>query len=358
MRTYMPILYALQSGKLKQEDFIEYMPDEMRNLQRLNGRNDYTTEFFLGWHAVIYKGFGVFLVSDQPTKANITVSEKGIKYDLLKKYATLYDNKQIDTMSVVLTSELYEMIPKNLRRSNIWIYSENTKFRKYYSYERESSFLYGRRIKPSQSYISSRYYTKNMLPIIFIPPDTIVEIEEFDNAGKTNENAFRIFPRKSKQISVSKSCLDEFKVPMWVTLKEAMLVKAICSENFVQYVSSKENEFYIEETYRSDNILKSNEGWHPQLISEKDDCYVQIASGNCERFSEDIYPDIIKGIIKFDKFNGDDPIPLLKVYLRLNLKEIQMFVKAHKNVMIQVNNPEYDGTTPEKAYKLKIEDEN
>lgn len=355
MSTYMPILYALQSGKLKQEDFVDYIPDENRKLYRLNGRSSYTTEFNLGWHAVIYKGFGVFLVSDQPTKANITVSEKGIKYDLLKKYATLYDNKQINTISVALTSEIYEMIPENLRKSNIWVYSENTKFRRYYNYERESSFLYGRAIRCSCSHISPMYYTKNMLPIIFIPTDTIVEIEDYDEAGKTKEKAFRIFPRLSKTISVSKSCLSEFKVPMWVSLTEAMMIKAICFENFVEYVSDKENKFYVEETYRNKEILEETEGWHPQLISGENNQYVQIVSGGYKTFSSDIYSDIKNGVITFEGADNDNRIQLLEIYGKLNLKQVKMFVKLPNNVMIQVNHPEYDGSSLERAYKLKIE---
>lgn len=350
MSTYMPILYALQSGKLKQEDFVDYMPEKMRHVYLMHGRNEYTTEFDLGWHAVIYKGFGVLLVSDQPTKARIRYTENGIEYDELKKYATLYENNQFNSMSVALTTELYNMIPENLRKHDILVYSEKLKFRRYYNIRRNDAGVFGGRNRDFHMYI----YMKNMLPTIFIPPDTIVEIEDGDEAGTTKEKSFKLFPRLSKENSVSKTSLDEFKVPMWISLAEAMETRAISPDSFVEYVSNKKNKFYIEEIYSYNDTLENTEGWHPQLISEKDDQYVQIVSRDCESFSSDVYPDIINGIIEFKGFEEDNPIPLLKVYAKLNLKKIKMFLKLPNKVMIQVNHPEYDGSSLGKAYKLKI----
>lgn len=362
MSTYLPILYALQSGKLKPEDFVEYAPDEMRNLYLMHGRCEYAAEFDLGWHAVIYKEYGVFLVSDQPTKAYINVTENGVKYDVLKKYAALYDNKQFNTMSVALTSELYEMIPENLRKRDICICSEKAKFRRYSNFKRESSCLYGRRTRNSQMYMGPTfgpiYYKKNMLPIIFIPPDTIVDIKDCDGAGTTNQKAFKLFPRQSKPICVSNYFLNQVKVPTWVPLTEAMLIKAIFPEDFVEYFSNKENKFYIKDIYRSNETSEDGEGWHPQLVSDENNQYVQIVSRGCEDFYSHVYSDIKNGMVAFEDFEEDNPIQLLKIYAKLNLKKIKMLVTLPNNVMVQVNHPEYDGYSLERAYKLKIENEN
>ena len=127
MRENMLILDALQSGKLKQGDFVDYNPDKKREIYLNYGRSYYATEFDLGWHAVTYKGFGVLLISDQPTKAELRVSSRGIEYNWLKKYAELYENNQFNTRSVVLTRELYNLIPEDLRKSDIFIEMEMEK---------------------------------------------------------------------------------------------------------------------------------------------------------------------------------------------------------------------------------------
>lgn len=361
MKENILILDALKSGKVKQEDFIEYNPDKKRKIY-LNSGREYYTEFDLGWHAVIYKDFGVLLVSDQPTKAEVKFTNRGISYNWLKKYAELYENNQFNTRSVVLTRELYSLIPENLRKHDIYVCENLNAKRVEKNYERirrrNRMRLYSSSYETRHNFWELDYYIKNMLPVIFIPANTIVEIEDYDHAGKTRENAFKIFPRDYKDNMILKPCLDELKVPIWVPLKEAMLARAVCSESFVQYVSNKKNEFFIEETFVSNKILENTEGWHPQLILKDDDYNVQIASISGRRFSEDIYDDIKNENIKCNNLKKDNPITLSKIYLRLNLKKIQMFVKLCDNVMVQVNHPQYDGSSLEKAYKLKIEDKN
>ncbi len=358
MTTYMPILCALQSGKLKQEDFVDYVPDRSKTIIMpsidIFGREEYTTEFDLGWHAVIYKGYGILLVSDQLTESSMEVMEYGIGCDKLKEYTYLYENNQLESISVVPTRKNYEMVPENLRKKGACICSNKNQFELIREYKQRTPYIshydFNRHMRSSDSI----YWLEKVQPLLIIPPDTIVGIEENDEAGKCKEKAFKLYPRGSKEINVSTDFLNEFKNPIWVPLMEAMSIKYIRPTDFIEYISDKENEFSIERVTYCNKFPESEEGWHPQLVPEDDPLHVQIVSKSCKQFCLDVCPDIKSGIVKLDESGEIDPFTLLSTYVRLDQKEIKMVVRLPDNIMVQVNNPEYDGSSLKKAYKLKV----
>lgn len=360
MKEYMPILYALQSGKLKTEDFVEYNPDTVRYANIHNpgffafeGKSE-KAEFDLGWNAVIYKDFGVLLVASKATKTTITAVNGCPSYNVLKSYAFLYENPNFESNSVVLTRELYKEIPESLRPQNVWVYSKeaySSPFRRspYHSSKRDPSRTH------SYRNTGPRYYTHNMLPVVFIPSDTIIEIE--DGKGLSQEKAFKLHPRK---YDLKNTQIEYFEKPMWVSLVDAMMARKIFDTDFVEYVSDKSNELIIKKVDYADK--HALDGWKPILHSDDDVHSLQIVSASFDCFKTDVWDDILQENIKcslFDNCNQHESnVKLLEIYAKLDASKVKMVISISDKVMVEINNPEYDGSTPTKAYRLKVESKN
>lgn len=356
MKEYMPILYALKTGRLKQEDFVAYKPNKSRYMYIERGvwfgSEKKEAECDLGWHAIIYKGFGVLLVASQMTSATITTTGNCPSYEVLKEYAGLYENNKLETYTVVLTPNITKEIPEHLRIGNVWCYQPGAKpsvFRRTPKRRRDPS-----RPHDHSYYSGPTYYSKHMQPVLFIPSDTIIEIE--DGHGVDQENAFRLYPRNSRTISIPQKDLDKFKDPMWVSLVDAMMTRKIVPTDFVEYVSDKSNELIIQEINKSED--EKVDGWSPILSEEKGTFSVQIVSGSFERLEEDVWDDIIDGKIKCSEFESDIPrknnIKLLSIHGKLCYGKVRMLVYLPNDVLVQINNPQCDGKTPKKALKLRV----
>lgn len=356
MKEYVPILYALKSGKLKPEEFVEYNPNTVRYMNIHNPglfsfeTNSVKAEFDLGWHAIIYKDFGVLLVASKETQKSIVAVNGCPSYDVFKSYASLYENPNFESNSVVLTRELYKEIPKEFIPENIWAYSKEAHAS---SFRRDS---YYRRRDPSRTHsyrnTGPRYYSHKMFPTIFIPSDTIVEFE--DGKGATQETAFKLHPRNCNLLNTQ---IKYFDKPMWVPLPEAMMARRIFDTNFIEYISNKENELVIEKASLEDK--HALDGWNPILCIDEDTLSVQIVSASFDCFKTDVWDDILQGNIKCDLFDNcsqhESNVRLLEIYAKLDASKIKMIVNISDKVFVELNNPEHDGSTPTKAYRLKVE---
>lgn len=447
MSTYMPIIDALKSGFIKPEDFVAYTPDEKRRMYTKGlffRSEEKETEFDLGWHAVVYKSSGVLLVADKATKAMIIVAgNNGISAQTLENYANLYQNKLLQSTGVAVTTELLQEIPETLRRDNVWC--SNVKRTSFISHTRRNTY------NPAIPHDHRRnsgltYDTKPMQPMLFIPPDTIVEIDMKSQGGKNPKNGFRLYPRNSFNINeLSKQCTDERK-PMWVPLAEAIRTKAVFDTDFVEYVPDKASiSFNSEETNAENMQIAETEydmgGWHP-IVLRKGNVYLPyLVATHCTKFKLEIYPksdSCRQGYCKrtVGKNQYDIGIELLKRYasiysckelnvqavpfneglfdaldwnlifksdtyyladtftydfhfaagfpisvyglsesyeLRMGLKwiaqgiygykqceepmhklSIRVAIPLPKDIMVQINNSQYDGSIEEKALKLKL----
>ena len=311
MLTYMPIITALKSGLIKPEDFIAYTPDKKRSMY-VKGHfedSDKETEFDLGWHAIIYKGFGVLLVADKATKATITASSDGINIKTLEDYSNLYRNESLQSVGVALTTDLNRKIPKTLRLDGVWSvlepelaeYFRRRKARRDYNLAMSHSFSGGRshNCRRRQSYSPSTRTSRtfdilHMQPILFIPPDTIVGIKDDDKAGKTKKNGFKLYPSKSKSHSkYLKQDLEITNKPMWVPIVEAIHAKAVLDTDFVEYTPDKASvSFSPNETNTEDIQTAETEydmgGWHPILLKEGTKYLPYLIATHCSNFELEI----------------------------------------------------------------------
>lgn len=300
MSTYVPIITALKSGLIKPEEFVAYTPDEKRRMYVQGGflfdSERKETEFDLGWHAIIYKGYGVLLVADKVTEATITVSsEYGINIKTLEDYANLYQNKSLHSIGVALTSELFNEIPESLRHDEVWVYSNTQKtFRKCQT--RRNTY------NPAIPHDHRRHYgftyrIKHMQPTIFIPPDTIVEIDPENQIGKSKENGFKLHPRNSFNISkFPEQCLESANVPMWVPFIEAVCARAVLDTDFVEYVPNKASVSFKPEETNTENIqIAETEyqmgGWHPIVLKKGNTYLPYLVATHCSKFKLNIFPE-------------------------------------------------------------------
>lgn len=398
---YMPIITALKKGLIKPDEFVAYEPDEERRIyirSDILNEAEKRTEFNLGWHAVIYKDFGVFLVADQVTKATLSVSEdRKINLDTLERFANLYKNKSLQATGIVPIAKLIGEIPHRLVRDNIMVYSTKQKNLK-------------------------RGY-KNVQPMLFIPPDTIVEIEQ--QAGKSKENGFKLYPRNSFE-----TCKESN--PMWVPLIEAIQAKIISVADFVEYIPDKAKvKFSPEETKTNEEQTAETEydlgGWHPILLKQDNEYQPYLIATNSSKFELEIFPKTkgyntlriigqnqyevgVKLLERYAKIYDNKSLTAQAVpindkifdaldekltaskenyYLagtfsykqRLKINDgkcyekimglewasgqvrlygrpfsklpIRIAVKLPKDIMVQINEPQHDGSTEERAIKLK-----
>ncbi len=447
MLTYMPIITALKSGFINPEDFVAYAPDEKRSMYTqdfLFSSKEKQTEFDLGWHAVIYKEFGVLLVADKATEATITVlGNNGISIKTLEDYANLYQNKLLQSIGVALTPELIQEIPESLRRNNVWCSNIQRTFfgrqTRRYTYNPAIPHDHSRHSGPT-------YSTEHMQPILFIPPDTIVEIDRKSQIGKNKGNGFRLHPRNSFFTSkLPKQCSGVNK-PQWVPLAEAVRARAVFDMDFVEYIPNKASvSFSPEETNTENTQTAETEydmgGWHP-IVLRKGNVYLPyLVATHCSKFRLEVFPktdnccqgycartkgknqfDIGVELLKryaniysckklnvqaipfneeiFDKLDWnlifkDDTYYLADTFthkfhfaagfplsayglsenyeLRMGLKwiaqgiygykqceepvhklSIRVAIPLPKDIMVQIDNPQYDGSTEKKALKLKL----
>ncbi len=399
---YMPIITALKKGLIKPDEFIAYEPDKERRIyirSDILNKAEKQTEFNLGWHAVIYKDFGVLLVADKVTKATLSVSEDcKINLDTLERFANLYKNKSLQATGIVPTAKLIGEIPHRLVRDNIMVYSAKQKNLK-------------------------RGY-KNVQPMLFIPPDTIVKIEQ--QAGKSKENGFKLYPRSSFE-----TCKES--KTMWVPLIEAIQAQIISVADLIEYIPDKaEVSFSPEETNTNEWQITETEynlgGWHPILLKQDNEYQPYLIATNSSKFELKIFPETkvyntlriigqnqyengVKLLERYAKIYDnkrltakaipindkifdtlDEKLTTSKEYYylaatfshkqRLKINDgkyyeeimglewasdqgrlygrpfsklpIRIAIKLPKDIMVQINEPQYDGSIEEKAIKLKL----
>lgn len=80
---------------------------------------------------------------------------------------------------------------------------------------------------------------------------------------------------------------------------------------------------------------------------------MQLFSKGCKQFSTEVCPDIKSRIVKLNESEEINQFSLLSIYTKLNLRKMQMILTLSDNIMVQLNHSEYDGSSLEKAYKLK-----
>ena len=444
MSTYMTLLNALQSGFVKSEDFIDYNPDEKRTMYLMPHNafapNQLCNEFNLGWHPVVYRNYAVLLIADKATEARWTIIGSQISFKSLEEYSKLYENKKLKSIGAVPTSELLKEIPDELKKEDVWVYSP----------PRKSSFRFDRpRYDPSvthhREYFAYRhtYVPHNMQPIVFLPPDMVVEIDNPKHSGKTKDQGFRLYSSKSPQ---AKCIIKKCHEPMWISLTEALITGAISQTDFVEYVPDKASVTFSTEETNSENVQTAETeydigGWHPLIVRAGDKYHLYIISTHCSKFRLDIPVDHKKGnggcctgvegeyqynhgielltkyatiysnkeldvqgipfteklfdaldrnlIVKGDvywladtfsyKFHWAAGYPLsvcglsAKYELKLGLKwitqsdiykkecesavctmSIRIAVPFPNDIMVEINNPEHDGSSEEKALKLRV----
>lgn len=293
MSTYVPIIVALKSGLIKSDEFVSYTPDKKRKM-RLQKRaffNDFEkeTEFGLGWHPVMYKNFGVLLVSDKATEATITeFADNGISIKTLEDYANLYQNESFQSIGVALTKELLEDIPKALIHDDVWICSNVPTKR------RQTPRPYNPAIPHDhRRHFGQTYCIKHMQPTIFIPPDTIVEIDNESQTGNSKRKEFKLHPRNSFN---PKICLEFTDTPMWVPINEAIRARTIFDTDFVEYIPDKATVNFSKEETNAKAIQTAETeynigGWHPIVMRKGETYQAYLVSTHCSKFELEIPPD-------------------------------------------------------------------
>lgn len=439
MSTYIPLITALKSGIIKPEDFVAYTPDKKRSMFTeavLFGTEIKETEFDLGYHAVVYKDFGVLLVADKATKETITTSNDfGIGAKTLEEYSDLYKNEALQSTGVAPTAEILHEIPENLRLDNVWYVATSTFRRRSYHRNYNPAYPHDHR-----RYSGPTYDIKPMQPMLFIPPDTIVEIEEDSKVGKPQKNGFKLHPRKSLTISkLPAECLEFASTPIWVPLTEAVRTKAILSTDFVEYVPDKASVSFSPEETNTESIQTAETeydmgGYHPIILKKGKAYRPYLVATHCSKFKLEIWPETkeirrwpLDRIIGKNQF--DIGTELLNRYAQiysctnLNVQAIpfteelfdaldcnlilehdtyflantfaynfQFITETHErrmglmwiahsirgyykhatevmsklsiriaiplpeNIMVQINHPQYDGSTEERALKIKLAD--
>lgn len=405
---YMPIITALKQGLIKPEEFVAYEPDEKRSIDLpdyLPNLAISKRKFYLGWHAIIYKNFAVLLIADNVTEEFIAISEtRKMSTKELKSIVKPYKNKSLQTAEAIPTEELVKEIPSNLICNDIIVF---------YSKKRRT---YERGFKKVQ-------------PMLFLPPDTVVEIDNDEQTGKFPKTGFKLYPRNSFNISMESN-------PIWVPLVEAMHANILSEKNFIEYIPDKGKvRFETEETNANKIQIAETEydmgGWHPFILEKNGEYLPYLVATHCSKFELEIFPktDIYPEGIEVLKYIGqnqfDHGIKLLERYAQIyNNKELnckavplneEMFdtlnkkkacneesyylantftykmplrspkkcyvkimglewvsdrrraygspyhklpiriaIQLPKDIMIQINESQYDGSTEEKAIKIKL----
>ena len=250
MATYITLLEALRSGIITSEDFVDYNPDKSRTMYPKHAYSPVTNtllhnEFNLGWHPVLYKNFAVLLISDKKTESEWCVAGN-ISFENLKEYSNLYENKNLQSCGAVPTPELLSEIPEKLRKSNVWTFTHyqarGSGYRTRSSYN--PAFTNNRRYF---NRLGPMYRIHAMQPIVFIPSNTVVEIDNPNYNGKSKEQGYKLF---SCQSSEANNVCKSFQEPMWISLTEALMTGNISQSDFVEYVPDKaEVSFSLKETH-------------------------------------------------------------------------------------------------------------
>ena len=407
---YMPIITALKQGLIKPEEFVAYEPDKKRSIDPSDYPQNLAIskgKFYLGWHAIIYKNFAVLLIADEVTEENIAISEtRKMSTKKLKSIVKQYKNKFLQTAEAIPTEELIKAIPSKLVCNDIIVFSNTKKITNYRGF-------------------------KKVQPMLFLPPDTIVEIDNDEQTGKLPKTGFKLYPRNSFNISMESK-------PMWVSLVEAMHANILSEKNFIEYIPDKDKvKFEIEETNTNKVQIAETEydmgGWHPFILEKNGEYLPYLVATHCSKFELEIFPktDIYPTGIEILKSIGQNQfnlgIKLLERYAQiynnkelkckavplneemfdiLNKKEtcndeayylantftykmrlksktkcyvimmglewvsderraygnpyhklpIRIAIQLPKDIMIQINEPQYDGNTEEKAIKIKLAD--
>lgn len=293
---YMPILQALKEGHLTETDFLDYVPNGKYCVTVRNWGPHLTktikVETNLGWHAVLYKDFAVFLVAHNATKGELVSFDGIISYQDLKKHASMYENSELHTNSVITTPELYQLIPENIRQKDVGMYREpsNSSFRRYRRKPRDPAC-------PHDHHYHSGpvYHFYHMQPIVFIPPNTMVEIKE--GAGKTKGNGFKLYSPHAKKLSnLPAECFLMSQVPQWVSLTEALFTRAILETDYIAYFPDKAQVSFTPEETATENVQIAEteyelEGWHPILRYKNGSHYAQLVSRRCSKLKLKIHPE-------------------------------------------------------------------
>ena len=292
MSTYMSLLKALQSGVIKSEDFIDYNPDEKRTIYLSKfGAADtdkLCNEFNLGWHPVLFKNYAVLLISDKATESKWRITGSHISFEWLEKYSKLYENKNLRSIGAVPTPELLKEIPDEFKKKDVWVYTHT----------RKSSFRFEPpRYAPSVthhreyfSYHGHTYTTHTMQPIIFLPPNTVVEIDNQKDNVKTRKQGFKLYSSTSPEAN---SIHNDFQEPMWISLTEALTTGTLSQTDFVEYVPDKASvTFSIKETHAEKVQTAETEydmgGWHPLIVRDGDNYHLYIFPTHCSKFKLNI----------------------------------------------------------------------
>lgn len=301
MSKYMPILKALKRGYIKQEDFVDYTPNAEEYMyahDMMMGQKKIRVERDLGWHPVIYKDFAVFLVASKTTEAYIHAIDGIIMYQDLENFAAMYENSYLRTNSVVLTPELSKLIPEKFRQKDVGMYRE---------YRRNGFMRYQRRRQRDPAcphdhryHAGPIYHSYHMQPIVFIPPDTMVEIEEGKGAKK--ESGFKLYPKNAEELGeLPKESFQLEETPKWIPLSEAMMTRVIKETDYVAYVPDKATvSFTAKETNTESAYFGGKaqtaeteytlEGWHPILCYREARPYVQLVARRSTKFKLTIWP--------------------------------------------------------------------
>ena len=331
MATYMTLLKALQSGIIRSDDFIDYNPDKTRHMYVRSFYPGSTThlsnEFDLGWHPVNYKDFAVLLVSDKVTEASWRIDRTNISFDWLEEYAKMYENKKLNSLGAVPTPELLSIVPAKLKKQNVWTLKKNQPQNYRLRPRYNPAYPHDHKVVRSRC----RFGTENaMQPIVFIPPDTIVRIDDPIYNGKTKKTGYNLYQNQALE---SKRISDEFQKTMWISLTEAVMTRAISTTDFVEYLPNKASvTFSTQKTHAKNLQIAETEfdmgGWHP-LIIRKGSMYIPyIVSARPSKFKLEIPVEVRDGRNAFcRRISGENQsengVELLKQYAQIyNNKEL------------------------------------
>ncbi len=287
METYMSLLKALQSGIVKPEDFIDYNPDEIRYMHPRSFNPCTTTqlsnELDLGWHPVLYKDFAVLLVADKATETSWSIDGTHISFNLLEEYAKMYENKKLNTLGAVPTLELLSFIPAKLKKQNVWTFKQPQDKHYLPRPKRNPAYPHDHRVSRN---IGPRLTSKAMQPMVFIPSDTLVKIDDTIHNGKTKESGYILY---SSQSSEAKSTSKEFQATRWISLTEAVMTRTISSTDFVEYIPDKASvTFYTQKTHAKHSQIAETEydmgGWHPLIIKKGSVYLLYLVATHCSKF--------------------------------------------------------------------------
>ena len=433
MSMFVPLIEALKNGKIKSEDFIYYEPDELK-VMCCPDSGEFATkrlrnELGLGWHPVLYKGFAVLLIADKVTELKWTMTELlWHNFGAYEEYFRLYDNKELGSLGVVPTEEILKEIPEDLKKADVLIYSPKKPEISYRS--RRIAFNPGYpHYDRYEKVFSLKYYEKAMQPIVALPFDTMVDLDDKKRNGKSKSKAIRLYSKEQLiKNGFSQDVREFYDETMWISLKEAMIFGRIKPTEFVNYVPEESSVIFTSEETgaRYEQIAKTEYalgGWHPivetcvngqhlHIVSHcaskfelemtsnvqfKDGCkllnkYAQIYSNpkigaKARSFTEEIFLEALKNSLVFEKdvywlaTSAVDPVLMgprgqswinpvkglkwiakgcggryiqqpMDTFLEVG-NSIRIAILFFDEIMVQINNPERDGSSEAKAYNLK-----